>query len=393
MKKYFIFILLILIPLNVKALDLNTSSKNIILYNLNSGEILYEKDADDKVQVASLTKIMTAIITLENVDDLDKQITIKKEYLQGLTEANLVTAGFKVGQIVTYRDLLYGLLLPSGADAAKALSKNVTSSEEKFISLMNEKVKELDLKNTNFSNIIGLDDENNYSTAREISAIFRYALNIDEFKSIITADHYTTSDGKLVFNSTIKRNAKKYNIRIPYILGGKTGTTTGAGLCLATIAKEKNIYYMLVTLGALYDKKSPHHIEDSKEIYDYFINNYGNHKIVDKNISFKTIGTRYLKQNKIDLYPSKDVIKYVPNNYSKDDINYEYDGINEVTPFTRKDAGILKIYYKDELIDTQKIYLNGIYNISIIKVLKSFWFIIPIIISLFILIKYKRARK
>ena len=142
MKKILTFILVfILFTLKVNAIELNISSKNAILYNLDTNEIIYQKNANQKVSIASLTKIMTAIITIENIDDLNQRVILTKDDFKGLAEANAVTAGFTIGSTVTYKDLLYGLLLPSGADAAKALARNVAGTEEKFIQKMNEKVK------------------------------------------------------------------------------------------------------------------------------------------------------------------------------------------------------------------------------------------------------------
>lgn len=386
--------LILLIPINVKALELNISSKNAIIYNTDINEVLYDKNSDEQIQIASLTKIMTALVSIENIDDLDKQIIINSSDLKGIAEANLVTAGFTVGETVTYKDLLYGLLLPSGADAAKALARNVAGSEDEFVKLMNKKVRDLKLKNTHFSNVIGLDDKNNYSTVKDLSIIFSKALENKDLNTIIKTEKYQTTDGKLTLKSTIQKNAKAFNIEIPYVLGGKTGTTKGAGLCLATIAKENNVNYMLITAGALYDKKAPHHIEDAKIIYDYFIENYSNQKIVDKTVSFKTLKTKYAKENKIKIYPKKDITKYLPNNYDKKDIKYEYNGENEVTPFTKNKLGTLKIYYKDELLEEQTIYLKNKLHFSIVNFIKDniLIIIIFIVIILFILIK-KRARK
>ena len=389
MKKYIsIFIILILIPLNVKAIELNISSKNAILYNYDSNEIIYEKYSEEKVQIASLTKIMTALITLENINDLDKQVIITKEDLKGIAEENLVTAGFTVGEVVTYRDLLYGLLLPSGADAAKAIARNTAESEAKFTELMNDKVKELNLKNTHFSNVIGLDDENNYSSAKDLLTIFKEALKNKEFNKIIKTKEYKTTDSKLTFKSTIQRNAKTFKIDVPYILGGKTGTTSNAGLCLATIAKDKNINYILITLGATYDKKAPHHIEDAKIIYDYFIENYSNIKIVDKRKSFKTLNTKYTKEKKIKLYPNKDIVKYLPNNNNKDEVTLKYQGVKEITPFTKNKLGTLKIYYQNKLLDTQIVYLNTKVHFSLIEFIKENIFIfIELLLCILIILK------
>ena len=387
MKKLLTLIFLfILCTVKANALEFNVSSQNIILYNLDNGEILYEKSADEKVSIASLTKIMTALVTLENVDNLDDRVILTSEDFNGLIEANAVTAGFTKGEVVTYRDLLYGLLLPSGADAAKALARNVGGSEEKFIQKMNDKAIELGLKDTHFSTVIGLDDPNNYSTAKEVSYIFKEALKNKDFKTIITTKNYTSSDGKVKFHSTIQSNAKKFNIDIPYILGGKTGTTTDAGLCLATIAKENDINYMLITLGALYDKKAPHHIEDAKTIYDYFILNYNNQTVVDKNKSFKTIKVKYSDIQNLKLYPAKNIVKYLENNYNPKDIKLVYDGKEEITSLDKKGTilGTLKIYYQDELLDTQKIILNKKINFSLVSFLQEN--ILSIVLGLIIII-------
>ena len=396
MKKILSFILIFIIFVGkVDALNLDISSKNAILYNMDSGEVIYEKNSDEKVSIASLTKIMTALITLENVENLDERVILIEKDFEGLIEANAVTAGFTKGEVVTYRDLLYGLLLPSGAEAAKALARLVAGSEEKFIQKMNDKVKKMNLKQTNFSTVIGLDDVNNYSTAKEVSLIFKEALKNKDFKTILTTKEYTTSDSKLKFKSTIQSNAKKYNIDIPYILGGKTGTTTDAGLCLATIAKANNVNYMLVTLGALYDKKAPHNIEDAKVIYDYFIKNYGNQKIIDKQKSFKKIKVKYSDQESLKLYPTKNITKYLENNYDKNNIKLVYNGKEEVTSFDKKGSkiGTLKIYYQDKLIDTQNIILNENLHFNILSFIKQNILIVAGILVLIIsIIVLKIAR-
>ena len=389
MKKVLSFIFIfVLFMMHANATELNISSQNAILYNMDSGEVLYEKAADEKVPIASLTKIMTALVAIENIKDLDTQIVLTTDDFKGLIEANAVTAGFTKGEAVTYRDLLYGLLLPSGADAAKALARNIAGNEEKFIKMMNEKVEKMNLKNTHFSTVIGLDDDDNYSTAREVSLIFKEALKNKDFKNIIMTKEYTSSDGKVKFHSTIQSNAKKFEIDVPYILGGKTGTTTDAGLCLATIAKENGVNYMLVTLGALYDKKAPHNIEDAQIVYDYFIENYGNHMIVSKETPFTEIKVKYGTKQTIKLYPTKNIIKYIENNYNKNDIKYVYDGQKEITAFTKKgeNLGTLKIYYQNELIAKENIVLNENIKFSILEFAKENIVIVFSIIIVFVII-------
>ena len=394
MKKlsWIILLFLILMPRTL-ALNLNISSQSAILYNLDSGEVLYEKNADEIRPIASLTKIMTALVVLDNIKDLDQQVVLISDDFKGLAKANAVTAGFTKGEIVTYRDLLYGLLLPSGADAAKALARTVAGGETEFIKKMNDKVKTLNLKHTHFSTVIGLDDKDNYSTAKEVSLLFKEALKDNNFKKIITTDTYKTTDGKITFHSTIQSNAKKFELDIPYILGGKTGTTTDAGLCLATIAKANDVNYLLITLGATYDKKAPHHIEDAKTIYDYFINNYQNKLVVSKNESFKQIKAKYSSQKFIKLYPENNITLYLPKDYNKKEIKLVYNGQDEVTVFDKKGdhLGTLKIYYQDKLLDTQKITLKENLNFSATEFIKEniFIVIIPLLMIFIIIMKKK----
>ena len=363
------------------------SSKEAVLYNLDTGEIIYEKNKDKKIPVASLTKLMTALVTVSEVDNLDSRVIIKKEDLEGLAEKNLVTAGFTNGEVVTYRDLLAGLLLPSGADAAMALAHNLAPSEADFINLMNNKVKELNLKNTHFSNPVGLDDENNYSSAYDISVIFQEVLKNKDLKEIITSEKYQTTDGKLTFKSTIQRNAKRYDISVPYIKGGKTGTTTGAGLCLASLAQADGVNYMLVTIDATYDKISPHHLEDAKTIYDYYINNYGNKVIAKKTDTVYQIKTKYLKEKFYNVKPSENIISYLPNNYNKKDIQYKFIGISEITTQNKvgDKIGTLQVYYQNKKLTEMPVYLTEKINFSPLKYFsENIWIIIPIIIILII---------
>lgn len=399
MKKliFLIFVFFLIISSTKASDDIQISSKEAVLYNLDTGNILYEKNKDEKIPVASLTKLMTALVAVEKINNIDSMVIIKKEDLQDLDKQNLVIAGFTNGEVVTYRDLLAGLLLPSGADAAMALMHNLSSSEEEFINSMNQKVKQLNLKNTHFSNPIGLDDENNYSSAYDISVIFKEVLKNKNLKEIITSRKYKTSDGKLTFKSTIQSNAKRYNIQAPYIKGGKTGTTTGAGLCLATIAKENGVNYMLVTTGALYDKKFPHHIEDAKTIYEYYINNYGNKVIAEKTDTVYKIKTQYLKEDYYNIKPNNKIIGYLPNDYSKKDITYEFIGLKIITSNTKvgEKIGTLKVYYQNNLLTKQNIYLNQKLKFSFFKYVKQniFKYILIFIILALIIIIFLKLHK
>lgn len=389
MKKLYSILIIFLFSLFVTRVDaLDLHSKNVILYNLNDDKVIYEENSKDKVAVASLTKIMTAIITLENIKDLDTKVILKDIDFNTLIQENLVTAGFINGEEVTYRDLLYGLLLPSGADAADALTKLVGKTETEFVQMMNDKVKELKLPSTHFENAIGLDDDKNYSSAKDMATLFQYALKNKDFYKIITTDNYKTSNGRLTIYSSVKRNGN--NLQMDYLLGGKTGTTDNAGLCLATIAEKNNIKYMLVTTGAPYDKKGPHHFEDAKTIYEYFMNNYGYQKVIKKDDEILSLETKYTKRDKVIFKAKEDISYYLPNNYNKEKIKYKYDGEKIITSKMKKGEtlGDLTIFYDNEKISTLKILLDEKQKFSLIKYLQAHFIVVIVILLVIIWLTY-----
>ena len=256
---------------------------------------------------------------------------------------------------------------------------------------MKDKVEELNLTQTNFSNPIGLDDENNYSTAKEMSEIFMYALKNDEFKKIITTDSYTSSDGKLVIKNKIRKNENVGD----YLLGGKTGTTDGAGLCLSSIASKNGVKFLLVTLGAPYDKKGPHNFEDAKTIYQYYIDNYSYVDIFKKDDVMLSLKTKFLKEDKIDFYPKKTIKVYLPNDYNKDDLVYKYNGKKIVKINMKKGSklGNLSIYYKDEKLSSTKIIMEQKPRLSMIKLLNEYKYVILCLLSFVTLIFIIRKLK
>lgn len=359
-KKFVLSIILFLFIVPVQALELEIYSENVLLYNLDEDTVLYSKNSDEEIAIASLTKLMTAIVSIENISSLDEKVRLTSKDFEGLQEANAAVAGFKVGQNVTYRDLLYGLLLPSGADAALALARNVAGSRAKFVDLMNEKAKELGLTHTHFVNETGLDAKGHYSTLEDVSHLFKYALKNIELKKIIESSNYTMSDGSFSVTSTISRNQKRYGLNLDYIKGGKTGTTDAAGLCLASIANKNGTNYMLITARAPYDGKTPYHLYDAKTIYEYFMSSFKTQEIIEKGTIVLTLATEYAKEDTVSFSIEESISKYVEVDYNSQDITYQYEGV-EVIPYNMKvgtKLGTLEIFYKDETIKKMDIILR-----------------------------------
>lgn len=385
------FILLLFSIEKVYALEFDIYSNNAILYNMKENNILYEKNSTEKISIASLTKITTAIVALENIKNLDDKVVLTNEDFQGLYEANAAVAGFSVGEEVTYKDLLYGLLLPSGADAALALTRNISGSTDGFIKLMNDKAKELKLENTHYENPTGLDDEEHYSTVKDVLTVFKYALENDDFKTIITSSKYTTSDNKLTFYSTLN---KMKNLNMDYIQGGKTGTTADAGLCLATIANFDETDFLLVTAKAEYSKTEPRNFQDHKTIYEYVNDKFDYQEIVNKKDCLVTLKTKYLKEDEIKIYSKKNQLRYLENTFNKEKIKYQYTGIQTITSKMKKGQklGQVKIYYEDKLLGTEDIILTEKPHFSIQKYLFGHKIEVSIIVLLSISIFFIKKK-
>lgn len=256
----------------VKELDITgINSPYAILINAGNGKVLGETNADEIVYPASLTKMMTAIVAIEEIGSrhLDTEITMTDEMYTGLYEHDLTQAGFQSGEVVKAIDLLYGVMLPSGAECCEALAYHVSGSEEAFVELMNKKAKKLGLENTHFCNTTGVHADDHYSTAHDMALLLKYCLRNKQFKTIISTTYHTTEgtnihpDGITVYSSMFK-NITDPSVPNGEIKGGKTGFTNAAGFCLASYAEIGGRDYVFVTMGA---PESPMHVQDAVMIY------------------------------------------------------------------------------------------------------------------------------
>ncbi len=248
----------VFMPFSVCAdeLDISVSASSAVLIEAESGRVLYEKDADKRRPMASTTKIMTALVALEN-HDLDAQIKIPKEAV-GIEGSSLYLTE---GETLTLRELLYGLMLRSANDAAAAIAIAVGGSISDFAEMMNEKAEEMGLADTHFDNPHGLDSESHYTTARELALITAEALKNDVFREIVST--YKKSlplggvpDRRLVVNHN--RLLRTYD----GCIGVKTGFTKKDGRCLVSAAERDGVTLVAVTLNA------PNDWSDHKKMLD-----------------------------------------------------------------------------------------------------------------------------
>ncbi len=326
-----LLLLILFIPFTViYADDIDINSKNAVVINLNNNEIIYEKNKDEVINVASMQKIMTVLVGVEKIDNIDESFTIPEGAFSSL-DPELMMVGFSSYDTVTYKDLLYGTMLRSGADAAYMLSIRVAGNEEEYVKLMNEEAVRLGLNNTYFKNTTGLDADGQHSSVWDIAVLFKYALNNKNFKQIITTEQYTTSNGEHDIKGPI---SVAHKLEMPYFLGGKTGYTDYAGRCLASFGEKDGVKFLIVTANADPSIGDNVNYLDHKILYEYFINNYSFKTVIKKDNIIDTIYTTF--DEEVDLKSEKNIELYLKNDVNIKDIKVYYKGKNELSKDIKK---------------------------------------------------------
>ncbi len=293
---------LLLAGLPVRAEDVipedapDVLSSYLYLVDAGNGQLIWSKNGTAPMYPASMTKMMTEIIAIEALPDLDETILITDEMMRGLFEANASMAGFLAGDEPTVRDLLYGAALPSGAECVNALAIRTDGSLEAFISHMNRKAQELGMTATRFTNPTGLHGNDHVSSCRDMEVLLAYCLANDTFREIFTARTYraapTASHPEGIdMESTVWRFLEEDPI--PGLTGGKTGFTYPAGRCLASAAAINGMDLILIT------GKAPDHytaaIDDARTVYGWCRDNLQRRVILAKGEQLALIRIRDAK--------------------------------------------------------------------------------------------------
>lgn len=397
MKKfrYIILTICLFLPSLVYALEIDgLNSKNVIVYNIDNNKIIYEKNGDKEVPIASLTKIMTTIVSIEEIKDLKETVVITSEMLKGIPW-DATVAGLKVNDKVTYEDLLYSSMIPSGADATQALAISLTGSIDNFVKLMNKKAKDLNLAHTNFANTTGLDIDNHYSSVKDVLTLLNYSLKNPTFKKVYETKYYTTSNN-IELKSTLSHYNEYLNYDLSFIKGSKTGYTDDAGLCLSTESLIDGANIITVTTGADYTYDGYYNnMKDIKKIYSALKENYTNQVVIEEANVLEKIKTKNAKEDVVIINSPKDIKVYTEKPFDKDKVKIEYDGIKEVSYKTKKGTkiGTIKVYYKNELIDEVDAVTSDDLHFSLFKFIKNNILIILGAFIVVLIIKPKKKKK
>ncbi len=284
---------------NVKAEEITIYSEYYLLIDRENGEVIFEQGSDELIYPASMTKMMTLLVGIENIEDYSEEVVLDYDIFAGLYEANASMAGYGLNEVVTLEDTLYGLFLPSGAEATRAIAFEVAGSESAFVDLMNEKAVELGMFNTHFENTTGLHDDEHVTTLQDMAILLEYALNNEMFYEVFSTRYYTSYSGSyhqsgLSWQSSMFKNIESIGwgeLDESAIIGGKTGYTNPAGLCLASIASYDGRDYMLISAKAPIN--GPYHAVDALNVYDLMYNHYSKEVVVSKGQELVSLPVSY----------------------------------------------------------------------------------------------------
>lgn len=343
MKKFsfiIIFILMITPLFKETASALSVSAQYACVIDAMTGNVLYEKNAYEKHSMASTTKIMTALVALEN-KPLSDIVTASKNAAG--TEGSSIY--LRAGEKITLEDLLYGLMLASGNDAAVAIAEHVGGSVENFAVMMTEKAKSLGLKNTSFKNPNGLDEEGHHTTAYDLAMITRAALQNEKFKEIVSTKTKNISNGEESYMRTLTNHNKLLRLYSGCI-GVKTGYTKKTGRCLVSAAERNGFRVIAVTLNA------PDDWNDHMNMLDYAFSSYSSKPLIIKDMVLKTIPVENGSIDRLELL-AKD--SYYVTLTGKDDlanISLNYKTPKKITAPVKKGSviGSIEISYKEKLL-------------------------------------------
>lgn len=351
MKNFTVFLLIVLIFFNDNIFakepeyEPNIVAQGAILMDYKTGRVLWAKNEHTPLAMASTTKIMTAIIAIENKSLEDKVIVSKKAQ-----NTPPVKMFLKEGEEIRLKDLLYALMMQSSNDAAVAIAEYVGGDVETFCQMMTNKAKEIGTKDTIFRTPNGLDSLDHHSTAYDMALISRYTLNNKEFTDIINTK-----------NTSFKTSRTNYNIinknRLLYEFDGangiKTGYTGKAGHCFVGSATKNDMTLISVVLASGWGNKGKSQKWiDTKSILNYGFNNFKYETILLKDNSKEEILVNKGEKEKIPLYYEKDLaIPIKSNEKDKIIINTEYEKIIEAPIYKDQKIGVAKIYIGDEFIE------------------------------------------
>lgn len=437
MKKYRLFTLALvmvilttlLLPFQSLALEPpEFHGKNVILVDANYDEVLYEDGGYDKVYPASITKVMTALLTLEAIES--GKLTAQTQVTASTTATTIPegssTANIQAGEVLTVEQLLYCLLLPSANEAAQILAETVGGDIDTFVGMMNDKAKELGCENTHFANPHGFHDPDHYTTPFDITLFMKAAMEYDLFQTIVTSPNYTIpatnlSEERIVRNTNALTSNWKYTgyLYTPGT-GGKTGSTDEAGKCLVETAKKGDSYLISVVMGepetiTLADgTEKVAEFYDTIQLLDWGFENFQRTTISqDSEVVAKVNVTLSTQTDQVMVRPSGTIARTLPKDVNVDEMEKQINLFSETVEAPVEQGqvlGTMRLTYQGEEYGTldlvadssverseflyrinqiQKFFQNGLVRLLLVVILVA---VAALLLRIFVFRKRRRYR-
>ncbi len=411
LKRFFSFILIICLiftpVLTVNAYEpsgVQITANAALLVSLDTDEVLYEKNADQKVYPASITKIMTALLMLEsNKYNAESKIAMTEEALDLISGTGSSVSLLKAGEEITQLDLVYMVLMSSYGDCSLLAAIYYGGSVENFVNMMNTRATELGLTGTHYENPIGLHHEQNYTTARDTYILTKFALQNQTFKEVCESTRHTVNtslSGQRVLSTTNFLQDNTTNYYYTYAKGVKTGYTDEAGRCLVSTASYNGYNYMCLVFGCPPNEKK--HFTESKELYRWAFNNFEFKKVADTANPVAEIGVDLsLDTDFVSLYVEKGFTSVLPKDADDSTISIVPHPVSEKVDAPIKKGQVLgtaDIIYAEQVIGTVNLISNenieksamltalrAVKQFFASSYMKMFYILIGIVILIFII--------
>lgn len=347
--------------------NFTVNAQYCMLSNMDTGEILYSKNADERLYPASITKLMTALVVCENASDLNQTVTIDGDLINTLLGTDSSLSYIVRDEILTIDQLLHYLLITSGNDTALVLAKYVGGTVDRFVEMMNETAAKLGMNSSRFENPHGLPDSNHYTTVSDIHKLATAAFSVEKIKKICSYSRYvmpaTNLHGERTLSTTNFLIDKSTTYFYKYCTGGKTGYTESAGRCIVSTAEKEGMHYLSIVMNA--DPKytdsngNRKRIEftDTARLFEWAFNNFSYKTVIDKNeyLGDIDVGLSWSDSN-IQLVAGESLTGLLPNEADKSSIEVDLkflEGKKVDAPIEKGDVlAVANVYYANEPIGT-----------------------------------------
>ena len=359
----------LLSPLNASAgftpTEFEITAESVLLVNLDTGTIMFEQGATDRRYMASLTTIMTAVIALEQIEDLDNTyITVSEHAISALHGTGSATFGLRVGERVSARALIYASLVASGGDVPNVLAEHIAGNIEDFVIMMNERAYELGMQNTNFTNPHGLHNPEHYTTANDLYILMRHAMAIPLFNRISQSRVFTMPETNLnPERQILHTNLMLHHVSgffYPYARGVKTGYTTPAGRCLIVLGTRNGYNYLAIILGAPNEDRGD--LTLARNLLRWAFLDFEYRRVVTSQEPIGEVAVRMSwSHDVLQLFAARDLAAIIPRAADTSTITYEIELFNQSVnaPINRGDVlGVAHLYLAQQRIATVDIIAN-----------------------------------